>query len=439
MSGRGSSDIPTLRLKVLQDFVTSFTMDPNLVMMNLFPSRNAKSSSVKWESKRGGRGMTPFVPPGSRAPLSAGQGIAQHEAEAAYWKEKRYFDEEFLNNLRRPGTDADHMEAAQILSDNMSDIVNRSQRRKEWMFCQMMFAGALTYQLKGGVSFTLDYGIPTDHIVALTSSYMWGSGGSANIMKDVKTAKRKIAEANGGKMDYMIMNSQTLDYMGEDGTIRGYLQKNAFGDGSYLASSGVNWLALVNPTVLKQLLDIPNLVIYDEMYEVKGELTASVTGGSTTWLTVDDASDFTPDETLKIWDRSTADTYEEAYIISVDKFNNKIQIDSPFTNSYIAGEDFVTMQRYFVPSGKVCMFASKVENRPIARYYQAPFGLGRHYGLYTDKKDEWDPEGTYIRVQDKGLPVLLQPDAVYVLDVRQTSAEAATTTTTTSTTTTTTA
>jgi hypothetical protein len=92
------------------------------------------------------------------------------------------------------------------------------------------------------------------------------------------------------------------------------------------------------------------------------------------------------------------------------------------------------MQKYYVPSDKFLMMATSVDGQPIAEYKQAPFGLGRHYGQYTDRHDNWDPEVTWIRVQDKGLPILYNRDAVYILTVQTTAASAKTSTTTTSTT-----
>jgi len=429
---KGKAEIPELRLEVLQDFITQFKSPPNLIMSAMFSTRNAASSTIKWESQKGGRGMVPFVPPGAPAPRSAPYGIAQHSAEAAYWKEKRYFDEEFLNNLRKPGTDAQHWTAMDILADNMADLVNRSNRRKEWMFCRMLFENGFTYQVKGGQKIALDYGIPSDHRVTLGSSYYWDTGGSKDIMGDIKTAKRKIAEANGSVPKLAIINSNVLDIMGKDTTLRQLLQKNYFGDGSLMASSGIHNLALVNKNVLGALLDL-DIMVYDEMYEVKAWLTANVTANSSTWVTVDDASDFDADQTLTIWDASDG-SYESRYILAVDKFNNMLQIEYPFSSSYISGEDYVTMKRYFIPDDKFCLMATSVDNRPIARYIQAPFGIGRHYGLYTDKKEEWDPEGVYIRVQDKGLPVLYQVDAIYTIDITATAAQGATSTTTTTTT-----
>jgi hypothetical protein len=75
------------------------------------------------------------------------------------------------------------------------------------------------------------------------------------------------------------------------------------------------------------------------------------------------------------------------------------------------------MKKYFIPDDKFCLFATAVDGSPIAEYKTAPYGLGRHYGLFTDRKEEWDPEGVFIRVQDKGIPVLYHRDAVYILDV----------------------
>lgn len=431
--GRGKSEIPLLRLEVLREFITIFKAAPNLILSGLFGGtpRRESSDTIIWESMRGGRGMVPFVPPGAPAPMSAGQGVAEHRATAAYWKEKRYFDEEMLNNLRKPGTYAEHWTAVDMLADNLADIVNRSNRRKEWMFSKMMFENGFDYQVKGGYKVSIDYGIPSENRPTLTSDYYWDTGSSKDIIGDIKDGKRTISEACGGIVDYAICNSKVLDMIGKDTTVRQLLQTNAFGDGTLMAKAPVDRLALVNPKVLGTLFDIPNFVIYDEMYEVRAELTAAITGEITTHITVNDASDFDAYETLTIWDKSTGN-FEKTLIRSVNKFTNVISVDNPPQNSYIAGEDYVTMQRYFIPSDKFVMYASTVEGRPIARYHEAPFGIDRRWGLYTDKKEMWDPEGVYIRVQDKGLPVLQQVDAIYTIDVTATSGESATTTSTTS-------
>lgn len=429
---RGSSDIPILRLEVLQGFMTSFMAPPNLMLMNMFPSTTSPSSTVRWESQRGGRGMTPFVAPGTPAPVTSPHGVAQHVAEAAYWKEKMPFDEEFLNNLRQPGTDAVYQSAEQKLARELAGLKNRSMRRKEWMFSQMLCNNGFSYQVKGGYRASVDYGIPSDHRVTLASAYNWDNGGSKDILKDIRDAKIAINRDCGGFIDYAIFNSNVLKLLAADSTIRDILKRQNFmiGDRN-LYGSPLHNLMGVNPQVLGALLDIPNFIVYDEMYEVRAWLTAAVTAASTTWISVDDPSDFEVDQTIRFWDVS-AGTYEDRTVIGQNIENGTLQINYPPASSYKAGEDYVTQAKPFIPDDKFIMFASRVDNQPIAEYKEAPFGLNRNYGQFTDSYDEWDPEVTWIRVQDKGLPILYNRDAIYTIDVVTTTHQAETSTTTTS-------
>jgi hypothetical protein len=423
----------------------SFMKAPKFFLMNLFPSSNALSSTIKWESQRGGRGMTPFSPPGSPAQVTAPHGIAEHYAEAAYWKEKMPFDEEFLNNLRKPGTTAEYQTAEAKLAKELASLSWRSDRRKEWMFAQMLFGNGFTYHVKGGYRATIDYGIPADHRVTLASAYNWNDGGSKNIMSDIQDGKKKIKNDTGGMVNVAMCNSEVLKLLANDTALRQLLQRSMFmggpgGSNNLFEGNKHEWVG-VNPGVIGSLLDIDTFYVYDEMYEIRAWLTQGVTGGSTTWFTVDDNSDFVAGETLRFWDAS-AGTYEDVYILGVNYEAGTVQIDAPPANSYRAAEDYVTMQKYYIPSDKFVMMATSVDGQPIAEYMQAPYGLNRVWGQSTDRHEEWDPDVVWIRVQDKGLPILKNRDGVYVLTVQTTAAQAATSTTTTtssSTTTTTTA
>lgn len=412
---RGIADIPSLRLEVLQGFMTKFTIDPDLVLMNLFSSTNSPSDSIEWESQEGSRGMTPFVPPGAPAPRTAPLGVAQHSAKAAYWKEKMYYDEEFLNNLRKAGTEAQYDDAANRLARDLAQLVNRSNRRKEWMFAQMLFAGSFTYSVRDGVKHSVDYAIRSDHNVTLSAADQWDDGSQRDILGDIIDGKKKIADDCGGKITHGICNSTVLKYIARDPDLLTLLQKSTFGQGD-LFSGTKHSIVGVNPNVLGSLLDIQNFVIYDEKYEVRAYLTAAVTADVTTAISVEDASDYVVGGTLKFVD-SSADSWEEETISAIDVQAGTVTVSTAPSTSYKAGEDYVTMIRDFAPSDKFLMFAANVEGQPIAEYKAAPFGLGRNYGNYTDRKENWDPEGVFIRTQDKGLPVLFQRDAMYILDV----------------------
>lgn len=412
---RGQSEIPELRLEVLQNFVTTFMAPPNLILQNLFSSSPSPSSTIKWESQTGGRGMTPFVPPGSPAPLHSPLGVAAHSAEAAYWKEKMYFDEEFLNNLRKEGTEAQYLAAQVTLARELAQLVNRCNRRREWMFAKMLFAGSFSYSQRLGYKADVDYALPSAQQVTLATDYKWESGSQRNILKDIRDAKRVLSEGCGAKIEYFVCNSKVLGYMTDDPDILTLLSKSNYGSGN-LFSGSKDPIIGANPNIIASLLDIPKLVVYDEQYEVRANITGAVTGAVTTAIPVDDVTDFEVGYTLRFHDVS-AGTYEEETIASVQVEAGTVTVSVAPTASFKAGEDFVTMTKYFIPDNQVCMFTPTLDGQKIADYKTAPYGLGRHYGLYTDRKEEWDPEGVFIRVQDKGLPVLYHRDAIYNLTV----------------------
>lgn len=412
---RGQSEIPELRLDVLQNFVTKFMSPPNLILSNLFPSSPSPSSSIRWESQVGGRGMTPFVPPGSPAPQHAPLGVAQHSAEAAFWKEKMYFDEEFLNNLRREGTDQTYLAAQARLARELAGIVNRANRRREWMFAKMLFDGSFSYSQTTGYKASVDYSLPSTHVVTLATDYRWENGTQRNILKDIRDGKRLISEDCGAQIDYGICNSKVLTYMADDPDILTLLSKSNYGQGN-LFSGSKHPIVGVNANIVGSLLDIPNLIIYDEQYEVRANLTGAVTGGVTTAIPVDDVTDFEVGETLRFVDVS-AGTWEDETIASIQVEAGTVTVSAAPSVSFKAGEDYVLMTKYFIPDDKFCLFASTVDGQKIAEYKTAPYSIPRHYGLKTDRHEEWDPEGVWIRVQDKGLPVLYHRDALYILDV----------------------
>ena len=415
---RGIADIPELRLEVLQNFITRFMTPPELTLSTLFGTSNSVSDSIYWESQEGGRGMAPFVPPGVPSPRTAPYGITKHSATVATWKEKMYFDEEFLNNLRKEGTINQYYASAARLAKEMAGLTYRSMRRKEWMFSKMMFSGGFTYQTTGGTILAVDYGLPAENNVTLTTNYMWtATGGAAtvDIVGDIIDGKQVIKDATGAFVDRAVCTSKVLKLMAHDPTLIALLHKSAFGNGD-LFTGAKHPILGVNPKVVASLLDIPFLEVNDEMYEIRAFLTGAVVGSSTTVIPVEDTTDFEVGWKLRFVDVS-AGTWEEETIASIQPEASTITVSNAPTASFKAGEDFVFMRRTFVPSNKFIMYASSVENQPIAEYIAAPYGLGRTYGMQTDRHETWDPDGVFLRVQDKGLPVLYQRDAIYNLTV----------------------
>ena len=133
----GASDIPDLRLSKLTKLIDKFSSAPNLKFVNRDSKQRADSDQIEWESQIGSRGMVPFKAPGAKTPQGAPRGLAVHAAKAAFMGEKMLFDEQFLNNLREPGTTNTKMNAKRKLAKELMQLRYRTDRRKEWMFVKM--------------------------------------------------------------------------------------------------------------------------------------------------------------------------------------------------------------------------------------------------------------------------------------------------------------
>lgn len=398
---KGSQGIPALQLVTLNKLISKFVRPPSNFFTNLFPSAQYDSDTIEWEIEYGSGGMTPFVAPGSVAPAIGIDGIGAASAKAAFWKEKMYFDEEFLNNLREPGTTATYMRAERHLAKGAQKLRWRCDRRREYMVSEMLMDGSLTYQMAGGVKFTVSYGIPSSHLVTLDDDRNWKDGSSRNAMEDIFDAKQLLADDAMVVPNYALMNSQMLKVLMFDTNIQALLKKSTFGNGDLFSRPA---------QVIGTLLGIGNLTVYDEMYEVQAWLTQTVLS---TTIYLDDVSDFEVGGKARFYNMKEYNSFEDEVITAVDKVNSTITVGEQPSATFTGGQDKVVMRKKFIPDNVFFMFSDTQGGAKIAEFMEAPYGNSRRWGFYADTKDEWDPEGVWLRVQDKGLPVLYYPDTTY--------------------------
>lgn len=402
---KGSTGIPALELSTLNKLIQKFDRAPNMFFSGLFPAQNYPSDTIEWEIEYSSGGMTPFVAPGSTAPSVGIDGVSRQSAKAAYWKEKMYFDETFLNNMRQPGTESTYMAAERQLSRGARKIRTRCDRRREWMCAKAIIDGSLTYQITGGAKFSVSYGIPTSHLVTLDSDRNWKDGASKNIVEDIMDAKITLADDAGVVPNNVMCNGQLMKLLVLDSSIQNLLKSSAFGNGDLFARPS---------QVIGNLLGVGNISVYDELYEVQGWLTTTV---ASTTIYLDDVSDFEVGAKARFINMVTYNSYEDEVITAVDKVNNTITVGVQPSATFVGGRDKVVSRKKFIMDNEFVMFADSQDGQRIGEFMQAPYGNTRRWGFFADIKDEWDPEGIWLRVQDKGLPVLYFPDTTYKLTV----------------------
>jgi hypothetical protein len=270
----------------------------------------------------------------------------------------------------------------------------------------MLSAGSFDYTGIGNVKVSVDYDIPSSQRVTLAADRKWDAGANRNVLEDIMDAKITLSNAIGAQIEYALFTAEILKLLVLDTGIQTLLQKSAFGQGDLFA----------NPNrVIGSLLDIPNFMQYDEQYQLKAWLTAGLAISGTT-IYVDDTTDFEAGMTIYIHDTS-AGSKESMTVASVDNSASTVTVSVGPAAAYKASEDCITMTKKFLDTDKFLMFASTVEGNRIAEYMAAPYGLGRTWGMKVDSKEQWDPDGIFIRVQNKGLPILYHRDALFVYTV----------------------
>ena len=405
---KGAAAIPELRLQRLQKLIESFTRLPQLLLMNLFGEDKWDSDTIEWEAQIGNRGMTPFAAEDGPAKRVAPSGVSAHEARAAFWKEKMYLGASFLNNLRKAGTVAQWHRAKKYLAQQSRMMRGRCDRRKEWLFAKMFSGTDVSYLDPNGNRVSVDWGIPDANLVALGATRYWDTGADKNIVEDIMDAKIAMSNNNAGKLDYALFTSEILKLLILDTGVQTLLTKSAFGQGDLFARP---------QQVLGNLFGIDHMVVYDEQVQIRTWLTAALSAGAGPHTVyVEDTTDFEVADTLRVVNPVNK-TWEEITISAVSHSAGTITATGTLSNSYKALRDHVQVTRKFLPTTKFCMFASQVEGQKIAEFANAPFMLERVYGMKVDTHPTWDPDGIFIRVQNKGLPVLYFEDAPYILTV----------------------
>jgi hypothetical protein len=405
---KGTAGIPALQLETLNKLISNIDKTPSNYFSSMFASNQYPSDAISWEIEYASGGMTPFVAPGSVAPTIGIDGVSKGSAKAAYWKEKMYFDEEFLNNLREPGTTATYQTAERQLAKGVKKLRYRCERRREWMMAQAIINGVLNYNMPGGAKIAISYGVPTSHVRTLPAdTTRWNTPkatSTADIVGDIFTAKTVLSVDAGVTANHIIINSQMLQVMMLSKDIQTLMAKSAFGNGDLYS----------NPkAVLANLLGLGNVTIYDDLYEVQAYIT---NWGNSTTLTVDDATDIEVGSVLRVFNMTKFNTWEDRTVATVNTDTGVVTVTVALSNTYVAGRDKVVARKKFIMDNQFFMFSDTADGSKIAEFMEAPYGLGRRWGFYADTELEWDPEGMWLRVQDKGLPVIYRPDTTYLIN-----------------------
>jgi hypothetical protein len=409
--------IPELHLSTLNKLIKKAQTPPSMVLSNKFPTNNALSDTIEWESRYGSAGLIPFVARGSRGPSFGDDGVGKHSMKAAYFATDKFYGEEFLNNLREPGTAQMKRQGQAEIAYGSQRMLYSIQRRREWMFAKMLFDGTMTYNIKSTSQApefaSVSWGIPTSHQVTLGSTAKWYGDSNAvaerNVFGDVFDMKNTLQDSL--EMELMglelYMNSRLLQSLVQDKGIRDLAKTQNISDAQLVANA---------PGAIAQILGVGSVNLYDGAYTVQSFLSQAYSGGTTIYVA--DPSDFVVGG--EVWVKNAVDgaAGPRATITAVNQTTGALTIDAELTGVTAAAfKAQLSMRKFMLDTNKIVGIVPNVDGQPIAEMMQAPHGNGGIYGMRMRSKMEEYPDGVRLIAEDLCLPCLYVPSATYQLVV----------------------
>lgn len=228
--------------RVIEEVRTPYTFVTDL----LFSEFNTNpTETIGIDSVIGGRRMAPFVTPGASGHLIPGMSHQFSTVTAPNIKAKRPFSARQLLFERTPGSPI-FVDGGEIVSQvgrriarDLKYAREQIDQTLEWMCCQAL-TGVLTYNIatadgQPGDAFTIDYGRPGAHTVALTGNDTWdtaAASATSHIEEHVQDAKELISDKIGVPVTDCILGASAANAFKNNERVRADLDNRRITPGT---------------------------------------------------------------------------------------------------------------------------------------------------------------------------------------------------------------
>lgn len=216
---------------------------------------------------KGKRRMAPFVSPRNEAKAVERIGFTTRTYQPPYVKPKMVFTgidllKKELGATIYQGGKTPQQIAAEILGKDLSSLQEMIVRREEWMAASALNGGTITVT-GDGINDTLDFLMNSTHKITLSGTARWGQS-AADIITNLRTWRRLIAQDSGLVPDVAIFAHDVVDTFLKDATVQKFLVQNFQNivgqiDVSDIQASGAEYVATLFGTGLK-------IFAYNEWY-----------------------------------------------------------------------------------------------------------------------------------------------------------------------------
>lgn len=207
--------------------VRNRVQDPgNFIGMNLLPNRSVMAAKILVDVVDFPTGMTMAHQLGSDPKIIKGIGQRRKEYRTGHWKETRRWDEQELLETRQLGTFSERA-GRDLINLGAVQLDNRLEVRQEWLRWQAMAGGVINID-ENGVKYSVDFGVPTSHIIDLTDGggdVPWSDHANAKPLDDI-IAWLDLFIGTGARPDTMYYSQKTANDLIQNAQMRDMLKQS---------------------------------------------------------------------------------------------------------------------------------------------------------------------------------------------------------------------
>ncbi|MHB0913933.1 MAG: major capsid protein [Armatimonadota bacterium] len=198
----------------------------------ILPLEGVASMEAVWDIIKKDARIAPFVAVNSESPLAEKPDYARVIQALACVREKELLNEDELLSLREPGTpelvgmDETRRQVAERYIRRTADrMAARVLGRVEWMRWQALSTGAIAYD-DNKVVFSVDFGVPSDHKIALTGTDKWSDTTNADPLGDISDWMETLLADTGRVATRMYVGNSVPKWLAANAKIRDLLKYN---------------------------------------------------------------------------------------------------------------------------------------------------------------------------------------------------------------------
>jgi len=220
-----------LRHQVMTELVRKFEVDYALGQNYFRGGVPTPTNEYTFDIQEMSRDLAKFRDPNAEAGMVPLMTRKKTSVQLPTIREKKIVKGTTMNWLRRPGTEHQQY-GAQLLADELSELNQRLEQRKEWWRWQLLTGGDasgyynISWDDEAGVTVTgtYDFGFDkTGHFYTVVSGQDWSTTSVTNIASDIITGKKKIAQ-DTGRMPTRAVTTETVSkYMIQNTSVQALL------------------------------------------------------------------------------------------------------------------------------------------------------------------------------------------------------------------------